>query len=63
MDEIQEIEMQIGKVRIDEQSQINQLRLIVVALEVRVAQMDDRLKNINGRLTNVETLQQMRLLK
>jgi len=63
VDEIQEIEMQIGKVRIDEQSQINQLRLIVVALEVRVAQMDDRLKNINGRLTNVETLQQMRLLK
>ena len=63
MDEIQELEMQIGKVRIDEQSQINQLRLIIVALEVRVAQMDDRLKNINGRLTNVETLQQMRLLK
>ena len=37
MDEIQELEMQIGKIRIDEQSQINQLRLIVVALEVRVA--------------------------
>ena len=49
MDEIQELEMQIGKVRIDEQSQINQLRLIVVALEVRVAQMDNRLKALEKK--------------
>ena len=49
MDEIQELEIQIGKVRMDEQSQINQLRLIIIALEVRVAQIENRLKALEKK--------------